>query len=160
MEDINIPVKVKKKVTELVGEIEINSITKTGNPSIDNPENSKSVAQSYAVSSLDLTVIPERIKYIHESKETFARALSETDEYEIVWGNTMKDANGEPTLVNRKQSRNTYTLCDNKLGYLVPKPIKGQSNGCDISVTIALERGVGNWKYDNRKQLKFPNIVY
>lgn len=142
MEDINIPVKVKKKITELVGEIEINAITKTGNPTVNHPEKSKSVFQSVAVSSLDFTIIPERIKYIHESKETFARALNETDKFDIVYGVTMKNAGGEPTFIKSEASGNTYALCDDKLELSRSETIKGQSNGFDISVSIVLERGI------------------
>lgn len=142
MEDINIPVKVKKKITELVGEIEINAITKTGNPTVNHPEKSKSVFQSVAVSSLDFTIIPERIKYIHESKETFARALNETDKFDIVYGVTMKNAGGEPTFIKSEASGNTYALCDDKLELSRSETIKGQSNGFDISVRIVLERGI------------------
>ena len=142
MEDINIPVKVKKKITELVGEIEINAITKTGNPTVNHPEKSKSVFQSVAVSYLDFTIMPERIEFINKSKETFARALNETDKFDIVYGVTMKNAGGEPTFIKSEASGNTYALCDDKLELSRSETIKGQSNGFDISVSIVLERGI------------------
>ena len=142
IEDIYIPVKVKKKITELVGEIEINAITKTGNPTVNHPEKSKSVFQSVAVSSLDFTIMPERIEFINKSKETFARALNETDKFDIVYGVTMKNAGGEPTFIKSEASGNTYALCDDKLELSRSETIKGQSNGFDISVSIVLERGI------------------
>jgi len=142
IEDIYIPVKVKKKITELVGEIEINAITKTGNPTVNHPEKSKSVFQSVAVSSLDFTIMPERIEFINKSKETFARALNETDKFDIVYGVTMKNAGGEPTFIKSEASGNTYALCDDKLELSRSETIKGQSNGFDISVRIVLERGI------------------
>jgi hypothetical protein len=78
--------------------------------------------------------MPERIEFINKSKETFARALNETDKFDIVYGVTMKNAGGEPTFIKSEASGNTYALCDDKLELSRSETIKGQSNGFDISV--------------------------
>ena|GEM_PF-3580152 len=129
-------------VTALIGEIEINSTTKTGNPTILSPETSKSVAQTFTISSLNLTIIPERIKSINKSKEVLQAALTETDQFEVVSGKTMVNKGGEPTIVRAESTYSQYDLCDGKLEVSRSGKIKGYSNGFDISVGIALERGV------------------
>lgn len=142
IEDIYIPVKVKKKVTELVGEIEIHSVERTGKPSLDNTKEGKSFSETNTILSLDLTIIPERINYINHNKETYNRALTEISEFGILSGLTMKNANGEPTFIKSETSTNIYALCDDKLELSRSETIKGQSNGFDISVSIVLERGI------------------
>lgn len=129
-------------VTALIGEIEVNATTKTGNPTISSPETSKSVAQIFTVSSLNLTIIPERIKSINKSKEVLQTALTETDQFEVVSGKTMVNEGGEPTIVRAESTYSQYDLCDGKLEVCRSGKIKGYSNGFDISVGIALERGV------------------
>ncbi|MBP6662890.1 MAG: Ig-like domain-containing protein [Paludibacter sp.] len=137
-----IPVKVKKKITDLVGEIEIHSVERTGNPSLDNTKEGKSFSETNTILSLDLTIIPERINYINHNKETFNKALTELSEFSIVSGSTLKNANGEPTSIKSEASRSTYTLCNNKLELSRSETTKGQSNGFDISVSIVFERGI------------------
>lgn len=141
-DNVYIPVKCKKKITKLVGEIEINETSKTGNPSLGNTKNGKSSSTSFAVSSLNMTIIPERIKVINESKEVFSRALNETSKFEIVTGSTMKNANGEPTIVRSESEYQEYLPCDEKLELSRSGKTKGSSNGCDINIAIALERGI------------------
>lgn len=141
-DNVYIPVKCKKKITKLVGEIEINETTKTGNPSLGNTKNGKSYSKSFAVSSLNMTIIPERIKVINESKEVFSRALNETSKFEIVIGSTLKNANGEPTFVRCETEYQEYLPCDEKLELSRSGKTKGSSNGCDINIAIALERGI------------------
>ena len=141
-DNVYIPVKCKKKITKLVGEIEINEVTKTGNPSLSNTKNGKSSSKSFAVSSLNMTIVPERIKAINESKDVLSRALNETSKFEIVYGSTMKDANGEPTMVRSESEYQEYLPCDEKLELNRSGKTKGNSNGCDIHIAIALERGI------------------
>ena len=142
IDNISVPVKVKKPMTKLTGEIEIKSVTKTGNPTISNAETEKSFLQSYAVSSLDITIISERIKNINKSKELLSRALSETDRFEIATGSTMNDANGEPTFVRGESDFEIHNKCDDKWELSRSEKIKGYSNGMNIGITISLERGV------------------
>jgi len=141
-DNVYIPVKCKKKITKLVGEIEINETTKTGNPSLGNTKNGKSYSKSFAVSSLNMTIIPERIKVINESKDVFSRALNETSKFEIVIGSTMKNTNGEPTFVRSESEYQEYLPCDEKLELSRSEKTRGSSNGCDINIAIALERGI------------------
>lgn len=142
IDNISIPVKVKKPMTELTGEIEITSDTKTGQPTISNAENEKSFSHSFTVSSLNITIFPERIRSINKSKELLSRALSETDVFQVASGSTMKDAGGEPTLIRGEGSFETYNKCDDKWELSRSEKIKGYSNGFDIVVSVALERGV------------------
>lgn len=141
IDDLSINVKAKKEITLLTGEIEIKASTKTGNPTISNPETSRSESQIFTVSSLDLTIIPERIKSIKKSRAVLQRALSETDRFEVVSGKTMTDQAGEPTLIRAEETYGQYDLCEGKLELSRSGKIKGYSNGFDISVCIALERG-------------------
>ena len=140
-DNIVIPVEVKKEITELTGEIEIKSITKTGNPTIDHAESEKSTFQTYTVSSLDITILPERIKQIIKSKEVLSRALSETDKFEIATGTTMKDASGEPTSVRGESAHEVYYKCEDKWELYRSEKIKGYSNGMEVIISISLERG-------------------
>ncbi len=142
IEDQSIPVEVRKEITELIGEIEINATTRAGSPTIANPETSRSESQIFTVSSLDLTIIPERIKSINESRNVLSRALSETDRFEIVSGKTMTNNAGEPTIIKSEQTYSQYDLCEGKLELSRSGKIKGYSNGFDINVDIALERGI------------------
>lgn len=141
VDDVIVPVKVKKKITELTGEIEIQEFTKTGNPTLANTEQGKSTFHSVAVSPLDLTIIPERIIQINKSRDVLSRAL-ELDEFSIVDGLTMKDKTGEPVSVRSKSEYNSYLPCEDKLQLDMTEQIEGSSNGFDIRVSIALERGV------------------
>lgn len=138
----SINVKAKKDITQLIGEIEITASTKTGNPTISNPKTSKSESQIFTVSSLDLTIIPERIRYINESHNVLRTALSETDRFEILSGKTMTDKTGEPTVIRSEATYSQYDLCEEKLELSRSGKIKGYSNGIDINVGIALERGL------------------
>ncbi len=142
VDDVFIPVKVKKKVTELVGEIQIQEITKTGHPTLANSEQGKSTFQSFAVSSLDLTIMPERITEINEHSEVLSRALTETDQFNIVHGLTMKNKNGEPVDIRSESEYTEYQPCDDKMQLIMNEQIRGSSNGFDIHVSIALERGM------------------
>lgn len=128
-------------VTALIGEIEVNAMSRSGSPTISSPKTSRSSAQTFTVSSLDLTIIPERIKVVNESKEVLQRALTETDRFEVVTGKTLTDAAGEPSLVRAESNYSQYGLCEDKLEVVRSGRIKGYSNGYDISVGIALERG-------------------
>lgn len=141
IEDIYIPVKVKKKVTKLVGTVEINEETRTGSPTISNPKTSKSTSQSITSSSVSLTIVPERITSINESQAVLARALSETDRFEIVSGTTMSSNGQVPAIINTKNTYSQYDKCEEELELSRSSQIQGTSNGFDIHVGIALERG-------------------
>ncbi len=142
IEDQSIPVEVRKEITELIGEIEINATTRAGSPTIANPETSRSESQIFTVLSLDLTIIPEWINSINKSRDVLSRALSETDRFEIVSGKTMTNNGGEPTIIRSEQTYSQYDLCEGKLELSRSGKIKGCSNGFDINVDIALERGI------------------
>jgi len=141
-DDISVPVKVGKTVTQLVGEIEIHTVTKTGAPNIGGAETEKSVMQSHFVSSLDVLVLSERIKQLNKSKEVLSRALSQTSRFEIVTGVTLKNESGEPTSVRSESEYEVYNKCDDKWELSRSEKIRGSSNGFDIGITISLERGV------------------
>lgn len=132
----------REPVTELIGEIEINSTTRTGSPTIARPEISKSDEQDVCISSLNLTIVPERIKNINRSKEVLQSALTEFSEFSVVHGKTMVDERGEPTLIRSEATFSEYGLCDGKFELKRSGKRKGYSNGFDVSVRIALERGI------------------
>lgn len=136
------PVEAKKKITELVGEIEITEVTKSGTPTISKPDTEKSFSESFATSPLNITILDERIKQINKSKEVLARALSETDKFEIAIGKTPIDVNGMPGMVKSEATSDVYGKCEDKWVLTRSERIKGTSNGQDILITISLERGV------------------
>ena len=142
IDNVSVNVKAKKEVTQLIGEIEINAVVRTGAPTLASPKTSKSVWQIFTISSLNLSIIPERIKNINKSQDVLQRALSEVDQFSIVNGRTMKNNAGEPTIIRTEASYSQYDLCEEELEISRSGKIKGYSNGFDIKVDIALERGM------------------
>ena len=131
-------------VTELAGKITITSQTRAGEPTISNPENSRSESQTVASAPLLLTIFTGRIENIINDKRVFNTALTETDAFVVVDGLTKNAESGEPSVIKSRQTYKYYTRCSGKEELEVSRSgkLEGQSNGFDINVDIALERGV------------------
>jgi hypothetical protein len=122
-------------ITSIHGEIEVSEVFLQAYNSFNDPD-TRNHTEYNSTSALQMTIVPDRIRYLRDSILNFNQVLRQTDHFPIVYGKTLKDSRDEPTPIREQYKQEQFVRRDGKLELESESNSSSTSTGFDLSVSI------------------------